>query len=166
MNERDILIRNLKNLMTEFQLTNEELSYKIGMSKSYITNVINDRFNMKLDTMIKMCDYFGITMKDLFTPNIEQFPIEQSNIKEICNKLTDDVNSLRAENESLKKQLNKSVPKDNLTRAVIQGNETKLFYKGIEMECASLEVGYSTMLANIVLDLDEISIKKGNNEQA
>ena len=48
-----------------------ELSLAVGMSKNYINNLVNHEGYPSLQTLLDICDYFGITPIEFFDEALE-----------------------------------------------------------------------------------------------
>ena len=63
---------NLKILLSMYEMTQTELHRKTGISQSNISKIINGKTDVKLSSIIKICNALDITVVDFFNP---LFPI-------------------------------------------------------------------------------------------
>lgn len=82
MNERDIFIMNLKNLMREYKLNNTTLGKKLGVSQQCVCVTINKKSNVSMPFALKVCEVFGVTMAQMFTPDERQFEMKHNTAEE------------------------------------------------------------------------------------
>ena len=59
---------NLKFLLSMNEMTQMELHRKTGISQSSISKIINGKTDVKLSSIIKICNEFDITVVDFFDP--------------------------------------------------------------------------------------------------
>lgn len=77
MKEQDIFIRNLKNLMNKYKLNQAELADKLDVTKPSISLVLSGKQFVSTKMLLKICDVFGVTIQQMFTPDPRQFPVKQ-----------------------------------------------------------------------------------------
>lgn len=64
----------IKYYRNKQNLSQKELSVRCGISQSYITELENGKSKYKqLNTLLKLADYFNITLDDLFFDNLEKY---------------------------------------------------------------------------------------------
>ncbi|WP_036269015.1 helix-turn-helix domain-containing protein [Mesoplasma seiffertii] len=62
----DILSRNMKKLRTKAKITQEELSFRSGLHRNYISDSERGRRNVSLKVIEKIAEGLGVEVKDLF----------------------------------------------------------------------------------------------------
>ena len=65
-NVKKKLGKNIKNLRRKNGISQEELSLELELDNSYIGKVENAKFNITIDKMILIADYFKVSVKSLF----------------------------------------------------------------------------------------------------
>lgn len=65
-----ILSTNIQYYMSVNDLNQEELAEKIGSSSSSISMYVHKQRLPRIETLIKMANVFGVTVSDLFDPEI------------------------------------------------------------------------------------------------
>jgi len=75
MNQK-VIGERIKFLRTSLlNVSQEEFAKKIGLDRTYMSKIEAGKQNLTLDTLNKICDGLGITLKDLFDfndPSIEE----------------------------------------------------------------------------------------------
>ena len=64
-----------------------KLSIQLGLSDSYISQVLNNDMLPSMHMIIALCDYYGIPLKDFFDESV-QYPIEYYRLLEELKKLS------------------------------------------------------------------------------
>ena len=68
--QRAVALR-ISNLLTKTNQTQYELSKKAAMDESTLRSIINERYKtVKLDTIILICDGFGMTLPEFFNDEL------------------------------------------------------------------------------------------------
>ncbi|WP_036256366.1 helix-turn-helix domain-containing protein [Mesoplasma syrphidae] len=62
----DILSKNMKKLRTKAKITQEELSFRSGLHRNYISDSERGRRNVSLKVIEKIAEGLGVEVKDLF----------------------------------------------------------------------------------------------------
>lgn len=87
---RSILIENIKKLLTDNKITQEQLGNTIGMSQPNISKALNseEKKCFTLEQVIEIANYFNVSIDSLVgNTSIElpsEFPIESTSNKNIC----------------------------------------------------------------------------------
>lgn len=66
MKARVLFGQRLKHLRTQAGLTQNDLGFKTGIDRSYLSNIETGDRNVSIDIMEKLADALGIPMRDLF----------------------------------------------------------------------------------------------------
>lgn len=106
MNEQDIFVRNLKNLMISRGYSQNELSRQIDLPQATISGVIRGVYTVPWKMIVKVCNHFNVTAKDMFTPSAEQFELAVAGADIAIEMLQDKLKRFKEENEGLRKKLN------------------------------------------------------------
>lgn len=69
-----MLKNNLRIIYAESNTNASSVSKKTGIAKSTLSKIINSKTDVKLSTLIKLCDYLGCTLSEL----IEYIPDKQT----------------------------------------------------------------------------------------
>lgn len=56
----------VKEFRKQFQLTQEELAYKLGVTRQTIIAVENDKYNPTLELAMRLSRYLNTTIEELF----------------------------------------------------------------------------------------------------
>ena len=64
-----ILARNLRRLRTSAGLSQEELAYRAGLHRTYISSVERARRNVSLDNLFRLASGLQVNARDLLNPN-------------------------------------------------------------------------------------------------
>ena len=103
INQLDIFVRNLKNIINDRDIKINNLAQSMGVSSPLISNILNGAQTPSMKFALKVCEVLNVTMVDLFTPDIRQFPVKQDiqdgNLMEIVNMQKDQIASLEEELE-------------------------------------------------------------------
>ena len=71
MNLQKAVALRMSNLLIRNNMTPYALSVKSGLTKQAIANIINEKYtSIKFDTVIKIADGFGMTLKDFIDDDI------------------------------------------------------------------------------------------------
>ena len=129
MTEKEILVRNIENYRISHKLTKLELSKKLGLGTSRITNLENiesDTPSWKL--LEKLSTLMNKSFAELFTLDKEQFGIkEESEDNQFYSKMLEAKNS---EIEGLRKQLSQKTEDAALKVVVNRTSQECTLYKG------------------------------------
>lgn len=129
MTEKEILIRNIENYRISHKLTKLELSKKLGLGTSRITNLENvetDTPSWKL--LEKLSTLMNKSFTELFTLDKEQFGIkEEPEDNQFYSKLLEAKNN---EIEGLRKQLDQKTDDAALKVVVNRTSQECTLYKG------------------------------------
>lgn len=129
MTEKEILIRNIENYRISHKLTKLELSKKLGLGTSRITNLENvetDTPSWKL--LEKLSTLMNKSFAELFTLDKEQFGIkEEPEDNQFYSKLLEAKNN---EIEGLRKQLDQKTDDAALKVVVNRTSQECTLYKG------------------------------------
>lgn len=68
---------NLKTIRKELNLTQLEFAEKVGLSRSYLSDLENDRKNISIFTAIKMARTLSISVNKLINDDIELYKNEK-----------------------------------------------------------------------------------------
>lgn len=68
---RTILSRNLKRLREEMEFTQEELAFRSGLHRTYISSVERVERNISIDGLEKIAEAFNIPIKKLLEESNE-----------------------------------------------------------------------------------------------
>lgn len=71
----------LKILLNKHKMQSKELSYVLGLSQVYISNLLNGTRKPSLDVIIKIAGYFNIRLDRLINDNVD-LETDEYNIKE------------------------------------------------------------------------------------
>ncbi len=129
MTEKQILVRNIENYRISHKLTKLELSKKLGLGTSRITNLENietDTPSWKL--LEKLSTLMNKSFSELFTLDKEQFGIkEEPEDNQFYSKLLEAKNN---EIEGLRKQLSQKTDDAALKVVVNRTSQECTLYKG------------------------------------
>ncbi len=129
MTEKEILVRNIENYRISHKLTKLELSKKLGLGTSRITNLENvesDTPSWKL--LERLSKLMNKSFAELFTLDKEQFGIkEEPEDNQFYSKLLEAKNN---EIEGLRKQLSQNTESDVLKVVVNRTSQECTLYKG------------------------------------
>ena len=129
MTEKEILVRNIENYRISHKLTKLELSKKLGLGTSRITNLENvesDTPSWKL--LERLSTLMNKSFAELFTLDKEQFGIkEEPEDNQFYSKLLEAKNN---EIEGLRKQLSQNTESDVLKVVVNRTSQECTLYKG------------------------------------
>lgn len=129
MTEKEILVRNIENYRISHKLTKLELSKKLGLGTSRITNLENvesDTPSWKL--LEKLSTLMNKSFSELFTLDKEQFGIkEEPEDNQFYSKLLEAKNN---EIEGLRKQLDQKTDDAALKVVVNRTSQECTLYKG------------------------------------
>ncbi len=129
MTEKEILVRNIENYRISQKLTKLELSKKLGLGTSRITNLENvesDTPSWKL--LERLSKLMNKSFSELFTLDKEQFGIkEESEDNQFYSKLLEAKNN---EIEGLRKQLDQKTDDAALKVVVNRTSQECTLYKG------------------------------------
>lgn len=80
----------IESLMKKNKVTNELLSKETGISMSSINRIRMGRSNPTVDTLLAICNFFGISLQDLANPNNEEFlnDTESTNVESVENNIS------------------------------------------------------------------------------
>ena len=68
--QRAVALR-ISNLLVKNNMTQYALCKKIAMPEETLRSIINERYKtVKLDTIILICDGFGMTIQEFFSDNL------------------------------------------------------------------------------------------------
>ena len=67
---RQTLIRNLRYLMDKYDYSGNAIAKKAGVSEKTVSNMLNDRHNVTLDSVQKVAEVFGLDSWHLILPNL------------------------------------------------------------------------------------------------
>lgn len=70
-------MNRLNELMKERLLTNEELSFRTKIGVNTISKLRNENFNCKIYTILRLADYFNISIDYFLGRNSKNFDIEK-----------------------------------------------------------------------------------------
>ncbi len=73
-----VLAHNIYTLRKRFNLTQEELAKKIGVSKATISNYENDITRPACSKLPKLADAFGVSVRDLFEGTIPDYGFDEN----------------------------------------------------------------------------------------
>ena len=62
MKLRNIFINNFKELLQERKLTQEQIALALAVKQSSISKLLNGMTSPKFETLIKIADYFGVSL--------------------------------------------------------------------------------------------------------
>ena len=77
MSERDyaeIFSKNLRRMMEQRDMTQLELSKRLGVSSASVNNWVSGTKNPRMDKVDKMCEIFGCKRSDLMQEHTEEEP--------------------------------------------------------------------------------------------
>lgn len=85
MSYKENLKFNLENLIKKHNVTNEVLAEKTGISRSSINRIRMNKGNPTVETLISICDFFGVTVQELTgdEPLSQQISFENSDVNTI-----------------------------------------------------------------------------------
>lgn len=63
------------HLLNNNNISMRRLSIELGLSDSYISQILNNNLLPSIRTIINLCDYFDLPLKDFFDENV-QYPPE------------------------------------------------------------------------------------------
>lgn len=69
---KHIAARNLRRIRREMGLTQEQLSELSGVSKDTISDIENENSEMKIVTLLKLCDALKVTANDMLYENVDE----------------------------------------------------------------------------------------------
>ena len=103
INQLDIFVRNLKNIINDRDIKINNLAQKMGVSGPLVSNVLSGAQTPSIKFILKVSEVLNITVAELFTPDIRQFPvkqdIEEANLAEIIEMQRAQIASLEEELE-------------------------------------------------------------------
>ena len=73
-----VLAKNIYTLRKRFNMTQEELAAKVGVSKATISNYENDITRPACSKLSKIADAFGVTVRDLFEGTIPGYGFDEN----------------------------------------------------------------------------------------
>lgn len=56
----------MKSLMIDKVLSQDELARRVNFDRTYLSCVESGKQNMTVETLLKICDGLGVTIKELF----------------------------------------------------------------------------------------------------
>lgn len=62
----------IKQLRKEFNKTSNEVAKAIGISQPYYSQIENRHFPASIENLIKICDFYGITLSEFFDENVDE----------------------------------------------------------------------------------------------
>lgn len=88
MNYEDFVRKRITDLRVRKGISEYQLSYDLGHSRSYIYNISSGKCLPPLSELFAICDYFGITPSQFFDDKITQPELVQKALEGL-NKLDD-----------------------------------------------------------------------------
>lgn len=82
MNE-DYIRKRITQLRLDKNISEYKLSYDLGQSKGYIQSISSGRALPSLSMLLKICDYFELSISEFFTPQIENPGVLHQLIQEL-----------------------------------------------------------------------------------
>ena len=77
-------MRKIGNKVLEFRkmsgLTQAELAEKAGLADRTYADIERGNVNMRIETLLKICDALGVTPDDILTENDDDFEIKEEDI--------------------------------------------------------------------------------------
>ena len=67
---RQIFARNLRRYRRVIDMSQEELAFKAGMSRSYVSGIERAVRNVSIDNMGELANALGLPLKDLLDPTL------------------------------------------------------------------------------------------------
>lgn len=175
MNEKDIFIRNLKNLMIKHELNQKKLGNRLGVNPMIVSHLLNGTRELSMPYALKICEAFNVTMREMFTLDEQQYGIEdiqetnKDNIlqlqKEKIERLEDENDTLKDENEELKRAVSRyDFMQDNLdgkVKLIRKGDEHILMKNGVEIPLTDIRIHYvfNNYLLTTSVVIDEFEMK-------
>lgn len=166
MNSHDIFVRNLKNLMIRNKIkTNKDLADKIGISNPSLSCIMNGDTMPSLKTVFSICEFFDVSMDDLFMPDAKQYgesickKTNNENADAIIEHLRRKADELHHENIKLKRDLEvyKSVADqvDNRVKLAVndKGMLLRLNVSEIEVQNTEFKVRGINTKGQYIIDL-------------
>jgi DNA-binding XRE family transcriptional regulator len=170
MKEMDVFIRNLKNLAIDQKLKQGDLAKKLGVTQTCVNLILNQKQNVSMAFALKVCDAFGVTMQQMFTPDPKQFGIKEdiqdSNKDAIIQFQQSQIESLEDELFELKKEIDRATFKVDTCRTdkiIVEWKDNKrvLRKNGTEFEIKSfgLETNDYGCILTAAFIADEVLFK-------
>lgn len=179
INQLDIFVRNLKNILNDRKIKVNDMAKRMGVSGPYVSNIIGIRQTPSIGFILKASEVLDVTVAELFTPDIRQFPVkqdlEEANLMEIIDMQKDQIASLEeelelviGENEGLTKELLRRQFKEDVVvdESVYNDGKIKLFIKNGEAYATVNDVNlkvdskyFSSDSAYIKVMVDEVHIE-------
>lgn len=79
--QKKLFGKRIKEQREKLGLTQEELAYDLGLSKNFLSDVERGIKCFKYDTLMKVANYFKVSLDTLFTDSLDNIPIDRQNIK-------------------------------------------------------------------------------------
>jgi transcriptional regulator with XRE-family HTH domain len=95
----------ISKLMEEKRLTKRELALKINKNENTIANYISGKTNVEVDVLLKIAEVFGVPVSYFFEDVGTAGIVQTANGNGNSQKVVTECNTLRKENEDLRKQL-------------------------------------------------------------
>ena len=58
--------KKLKNLRLDRNLTQEEVSFSVNISRDHLSNIENGKYPVNIKTLYKLAEFFNTEIKDFF----------------------------------------------------------------------------------------------------
>jgi len=95
----------ISKLIEEKRLTKRELALKINKNENTIANYISGKTNVEVDVLLKIAEVFGVPVSYFFEDVGTAGIVQTANGNGNSQKVVTECNTLRKENEDLRKQL-------------------------------------------------------------